>query len=154
MKSHHHFFESAEALSRFGEGLSASLGPGVLALSGELGAGKTTLARGILQGMGASGPFSSPTFVLMKEYPVLLSQRGVERIYHVDSYRVQSAELLSQGFLEWVNDPHGLMLLEWPERVEHLLPPDTLRLALSVEGSGRRLEFLSDDKETFIFPEP
>lgn len=80
-----------------GAGFAREVRPGVVALSGELGAGKTTFSQGILAEMGATGPFTSPTFVLMKQYNLSVPVRGIERIYHVDAYRVGEEDLRARG---------------------------------------------------------
>lgn len=136
--------QSAEELRELGKKFSEGAQPGVIALSGELGAGKTTFAQGFLEGMGACGPFTSPTFVLMKRYDLAVAKRGIERVYHVDAYRVGEEDLRAQGFLEWANDPAGVVLLEWPERAAGLVPRGAVRIFFEVEGEGRKVQTLAD----------
>ncbi len=131
---------SAEELRELGKKFSESARSGAIALSGELGAGKTTFAQGFLKGMGATGPFTSPTFVIMKRYDLPVSRNGIERVYHVDAYRVDEEDLRAQGFLEWTNDPSGIVLLEWPECAPGLVPQDALRISFTIEEEGRRVE--------------
>lgn len=138
--------QSAEELRSLGAGFAREVRPGVVALSGELGAGKTTFSQGILAEMGATGPFTSPTFVLMKQYNLSVPVRGIERIYHVDAYRVGEEDLRAQGFAEWANDPNGLVLLEWPERVPGLVPEIATRISFTVEKTGRRVEWQKDER--------
>lgn len=138
--------QSAEDLRSLGAGFAREVRPGVVALSGELGAGKTTFSQGILAEMGATGPFTSPTFVLMKQYNLSVPVRGIERIYHVDAYRVGEEDLRAQGFAEWANDPNGLVLLEWPERVPGLVPEIATRISFTVEKTGRRVEWQKDER--------
>jgi len=133
--------QSAEELRELGKKFSEKARAGVVALSGELGAGKTTFAHGFLCGMGASGPFTSPTFVIMKRYNLSVPRNGIERVYHVDAYRIDEADLRSQGFVEWANDAKGVVLLEWPERAEGLVPEDSIRIEFSIEGKGRKIDF-------------
>ncbi len=122
---------SAEETQRFGRELANTLVPGtLLCLRGDLGAGKTTLVQGILEGLGAERPFVSPTFVLMKQYDLPLRQTGlseasatgIKRIYHADAYRVQEKDFTEIGFAEWCADQEGLVILEWPERIAEILP--------------------------------
>ena len=138
--------QSAEELRSLGAGFAREVRPGVVALSGELGAGKTTFSQGILAEMGATGPFTSPTFVLMKQYNLSVPVRGIERIYHVDAYRVGEEDLRAQGFAEWASDPNGLVLLEWPERVPGLVPEMAIRISFIVEKTGRRVEWQKDER--------
>lgn len=139
---------SAEEMRALGEAFARTkLQPGVVTLSGELGAGKTTLAQGILRGVGAQGPFTSPTFVLMKRYDLPASCRGIMRVYHVDAYRIGEADLRAQGFVEWAEDASGLVLLEWPERVPGLVPKDALHISCAVEEVGRRVEISPESSD-------
>lgn len=134
------YTQSAEELREVGRKFSKGARPGVVALSGELGAGKTTFAQGVLSGLGATGPFTSPTFVIMKRYDLAIPQNGIARIFHVDAYRVDEEDLRAQGFLEWASDPEGLVLLEWPERAPGLVPDTATRIFFSVEGEGREMK--------------
>lgn len=112
----------------------------LLCLTGELGAGKTTFVQGLLEAVGASKPYISPTFVIMKEYTLPVSTgNGIERIYHVDAYRVTAQELADLGFAEWCQDVHGMVLLEWPERVAEIVPSQREVLAFSHISETERL---------------
>lgn len=104
--------------------------PSVVHLSGELGAGKTTLVRGMLAEMGVTEGVRSPTFTLMQVY-------GTEPpILHVDLYRVKSYQGLG---LEDYLDSH-LLLIEWPDRAEGLLPADEVwKIQIDFAGEGRRV---------------
>jgi tRNA threonylcarbamoyladenosine biosynthesis protein TsaE len=118
-----------------GAKLAALIRPGdVIALSGELGAGKTTLARGLLAGLGLEGEAPSPSFALVIAYapPELRLP-----LWHVDLYRVDdSAEIEELGLDDARADT--ALLIEWPERMGTALWPDTLRLHLSIEPDGAR----------------
>ncbi len=95
----------------------------LLCLTGDLGAGKTTFVQGFLEAVGAARPYTSPTFVIMKQYDLpVATATAVKRVYHVDAYRIEAKELAELGFSEWCQDPEGVVLLEWPERVAELLP--------------------------------
>jgi tRNA threonylcarbamoyladenosine biosynthesis protein TsaE len=105
-----------------------------VALSGNLGSGKTTLTRGILRGLGYQGKVKSPTYTLVELYN--LSKLN---LYHFDFYRFNDPqEWLDAGFREHF-EPHNVCLVEWPERVRDLLPVPDLRISLSVEDDGRRI---------------
>ena len=124
----------------FGAALAPHLQPGmVVYLSGELGAGKTTLARGILRGLGHSGRVKSPSFALVEPYK--LSRLY---LYHFDFYRfTDPRELGEAGFRECFN-PESVCLVEWPEKAAGALPPADLKIGMKVAGSGRQVEVQAD----------
>lgn len=122
-----------EALaSRMARALSPPQGaPVVLYLSGELGAGKTTFARGFLGGLGVHGPVRSPTYTLLELYAA-----GAFTVVHLDLYRLnQSAEIEGLGLREWARPEH-VWLIEWPERGAGRLPPADITLVFSVGAQG------------------
>jgi tRNA threonylcarbamoyladenosine biosynthesis protein TsaE len=124
----------------FGQKLAKELHPGVsLCLSGDLGAGKTTLTQGILEGLGALGPYTSPTFVIMKEYSLPVpTETGVSRVYHIDAYRIETKDIEHLGFEEWCSDPKGLVILEWPERVPEVLPEKRIDIHIVQKNETER----------------
>ncbi|MGB2791672.1 MAG: tRNA (adenosine(37)-N6)-threonylcarbamoyltransferase complex ATPase subunit type 1 TsaE [Candidatus Moraniibacteriota bacterium] len=138
--------QSAEELRELGAKFAQEVHPGVVALSGDLGAGKTTFAQGFLTGMGATRPFTSPTFVIMKQYDLPVPMRGIECVYHVDAYRISEEELCAQGFAEWAHNPLGVVLLEWPERAPGLVPEKAIWISFTVEKEGRRIEWQKGDE--------
>ncbi len=101
-------------------------------LEGELGAGKSTLARAFIRAAGHSGPVPSPTYTLVEPYNL-----PVGCIYHVDLYRVSSEEELQFLGLGELDD--GCRLIEWPERVPALRNQADLCISLQYDGAGRRL---------------
>lgn len=109
--------------------------PGMyVALSGDLGSGKTTLTRGILRGLGYPGKVKSPTYTLVELYN--LSKLD---LYHFDFYRFNDPlEWQEAGFRDYF-EPRNVCLVEWPERAHDLLPQPDLKISLSVEGNGRRI---------------
>jgi tRNA threonylcarbamoyladenosine biosynthesis protein TsaE len=111
-----------------------------VALRGDLGAGKTAFSSGVLAALGAVGPFPSPTFVIMHRYDLpVASEQGIRRIYHIDAYRINDPDELSRlGFEEWITDPEGLVLIEWPERVESLLPKNTITISIETVSETER----------------
>ncbi len=130
---------STEEMRCFGAQCAKNAHHGVIALSGDLGAGKTTFSQGFLAGIGATGSFTSPTFVVMKQYDITQTKNGIERVYHVDAYRVDEDSLIALGFGEWLSDVHGLVLLEWPERVSQLIPRDAMRISFVIEENVRKV---------------
>ncbi|NTW13833.1 MAG: tRNA (adenosine(37)-N6)-threonylcarbamoyltransferase complex ATPase subunit type 1 TsaE [Candidatus Moranbacteria bacterium] len=118
----------------------------VVALRGGLGAGKTAFSSGVLAALGAPGPFQSPTFVIMHRYDLSeSSSQGILRVYHIDAYRIHDPDDLARlGFEEWITDPEGIVLLEWPERVESILPEDIVEVSLEwVSETERRITWKS-----------
>lgn len=109
----------------------------VIALSGELGAGKTCLVRGLARGLGIERPVASPTFVLINEH------RGRLMLYHVDLYRIGDvAETLEIGIEELLPAEDGVTAIEWAERIESLLPPGTIRIGIEAPAPDlRRFRF-------------
>jgi tRNA threonylcarbamoyladenosine biosynthesis protein TsaE len=118
-----------EQTASAGETLGHTLGAGdVVALYGELGAGKTCFLQGLVRGLGVTTQATSPTFVLVNEY------RGRLPVHHVDAYRTASlAELMDLGLLDLFGGD-GVTLLEWADRAEPLLPTRAIRVR--IEGLG------------------
>ena len=127
---------SAEDTAAFGAALAKLLRPGdVIALFGALGAGKTTLARGILFGLGHRGDVASPTFPIVQAYDPPDTRLPV---WHVDLYRIEHAGELDELGLDEAREDK-VLLIEWPERLPALWP-GTLQLRLGAgEGGGRAL---------------
>ena len=119
----------------FGARLAGLLSVGdVVALFGDLGAGKTTLSRGVLHGLGFEGEVASPTFPIVQVYDppdVRLP------LWHVDLYRIEAMEELEELALDEAKGA-GALLIEWPERLGAALWPDSLRLHLSIADRGER----------------
>jgi tRNA threonylcarbamoyladenosine biosynthesis protein TsaE len=128
---------SEEETIAFGERLAAGLPRrAVVLLIGELGAGKTTLAKGIVKGLGAADPdeVSSPTFTLIHEYG------AARKVYHVDMYRLESAREADALGLEEIFDREAVVLVEWGERFPRLMPAQRIEIRLDTDGdTGREL---------------
>jgi tRNA threonylcarbamoyladenosine biosynthesis protein TsaE len=110
----------------------------VVLLHGDLGAGKTTLAKGIAAALGIDAVVSSPSFTLVNDYDADPTSK-VRRLFHLDLYRLRGEdELDSIGFADFVSAPDGVTLVEWPERALGLLPDRYLLIELMSAGADRR----------------
>ena len=128
--------EGPDETHAIGRRIGAAAGPGtVLALTGELGAGKTQLAKGVAEGLGVTSVVNSPTFVLMNEHV------GRLRLYHVDAYRLADAEEASAAGLLDERQADGVTVVEWADRLDGWLPPERLEIHLETppDAPMRRL---------------
>ncbi|MFQ5487983.1 MAG: tRNA (adenosine(37)-N6)-threonylcarbamoyltransferase complex ATPase subunit type 1 TsaE [Gammaproteobacteria bacterium] len=126
---------SAQAMEALGASLAACLEGGELIyLQGPLGAGKTTLVRGLLRALEHEGPVKSPTYTLVESY-----ETAHLRLHHFDLYRLTDPEELEYLGVRDFFAAAAVCLVEWPERGAGLLPPPDLELLLEYEGEGRRV---------------
>lgn len=126
---------SPEETERLGERIGRALEPGiVVALIGELGAGKTTLTKGIARGLDVPDLVHSPTFTLIHEH------KGRLPVYHFDLYRLDTIEQIEDlGHEDYFHGP-GVTIVEWAEKIESLLPDDHLEIRISGEDEARAFE--------------
>jgi tRNA threonylcarbamoyladenosine biosynthesis protein TsaE len=124
---------SAEETEAAGERLGRTLQPGaVVALTGELGAGKTCFVQGLVRGLGSPVRATSPTFVLVNQY------QGRVLVHHVDAYRTESmTELMDLGLLDLMGGD-DVTLIEWAGKLEPLLPTDAIRVHIAGVGDEPR----------------
>ncbi len=134
-----------EATRAFGRALGLALrdhsgGPLVVAIRGDLGAGKTTLVGGLLNGIGVPGVVRSPTYTLIEPYEV-----GERRFYHLDLYRLADPREVEALGLRDLLSPQSVLLIEWPERGAGFIPAADLSLDLSYgePGQGRTIDLAS-----------
>jgi tRNA threonylcarbamoyladenosine biosynthesis protein TsaE len=126
-----------------GKALGSHLQDGdVVLLHGDLGAGKTTLAKGVASALGVDDVVSSPSFSLVNEYDT--ERPAVSRLFHLDLYRLRDeGDLASIGFDDLVASADGVMLVEWPERAVTALPERFLLIEIETTGSdNRHLRFI------------
>ena len=144
MAGHHNLLQRNLATESDTTAFGAQLAPlmqggMVICLSGELGAGKTTLVRGLLRAMGISGRVKSPTYTLVEPYVV-----SKLYLYHFDFYRFsRSDEWVDAGFREYFNRD-SVCLVEWPEKAGGQLPAPDLGIVMEVNGNGRRITVSAD----------
>ncbi|MEN8255564.1 MAG: tRNA (adenosine(37)-N6)-threonylcarbamoyltransferase complex ATPase subunit type 1 TsaE [Verrucomicrobiota bacterium] len=113
--------------------LAGELVPGtVIALHGDLGAGKTCLVQGLAAALGIDEPITSPTYTLIGEYV------GLVPLHHIDLYRISGPEEALGLGLEEYFDAGGITAIEWAERAEGLLPPDLLHIQITADETGTR----------------
>ena len=125
---------SPEETQAVGEELGRALGPGaVVAMIGELGAGKTCFLQGLARGVGVPGPVTSPTFVLVNRY------QGRLPVHHLDAYRTDTlSELLDLGLDELIHGD-GVTVIEWADKLRPLLPAHTITVTISGLGDEPRV---------------
>jgi len=125
--------QSEDETLALGQKLASELPPkAVILLIGELGAGKTTLAKGIVKGLGAARPeeVSSPTFTLVHEYG--------RSVYHIDLYRLDSAKQVATIGLDEILERPATVLIEWGERFPRLMPDQRIEIRLRATGENSR----------------
>ena len=125
----------AERLARAFEQSTNAPQRSLVTLEGDLGAGKTTLARGILRGLGFEGHVKSPTYPIVELYEFARS-----RVYHLDFYRIRDARELDFIGLDELLDERAIMLVEWPQRAQGRLPRADVEIRIRRQDAGRIVE--------------
>jgi tRNA threonylcarbamoyladenosine biosynthesis protein TsaE len=135
----------------------------ILCLSGDLGAGKTTFTQGLLEALGAEGPYTSPTFNIIKEYRIENLEFGmgtknkesinygfkiqnskfkILHVYHIDAYRINADDLRELGFLDFAGKPNTVTIIEWPENIKDIIPDNALWLKFKwIDENKRKITF-------------
>jgi tRNA threonylcarbamoyladenosine biosynthesis protein TsaE len=130
------YVEGEPAMLDYGAALAETLPARALVfLEGDLGMGKTTLARGILRGLGFTGRVKSPTYTLIEPY--VFSDK---RVYHLDFYRIKDPRELEYIGLEEILDEDAVLLIEWPERAAGMLPDADVVIRIRRKDAGRIVE--------------
>ena len=163
---------NTEQTRKIGEMLAKELKGGeIICLEGELGSGKTTFAQGILKGLKVEGPYTSPTFVIMKHYkkeipnsksqipnksenyklPAYRTGRQItnyklQNIYHIDAYRVNSVDILELGWEEIVKNKNNVIIIEWADRIKKIIPDDAIWMKFEWMDKDKRRIAISNKK--------
>lgn len=117
----------------------------VIALSGDLGAGKTTLVQALAKQLKIAETITSPTYVVMKKYEVPQSEATARptrftNLVHIDAYRIEDVdEMRVLRFAELLQEKGTIMCIEWPEHIAPLIPTDAIRVAIAIAGEGRTI---------------
>ena len=137
----HSLLEFGAEAARFAQSLSPRAGEAtVVALSGDVGAGKTTFVQAAAEALGVREIVASPKFVIMQKYE--LPQGPFVRLIHIDAYRLkETRELEVLGWRELIADPGNLVFIEWPEQVPGALPSSCRKVTLSGDGDMRRITY-------------
>jgi len=126
---------SSDAMQEFGERVGAKLHGGeVLELVGDVGAGKTTFVRGLARGMGVDEVVQSPSFTISRVYDA----SDDRRLIHYDFYRLDDAGIMRDELADAMKDPLAVIVIEWAEAVESVLPHDRLVLKITSTGDEQR----------------
>ena len=111
----------------------------VLALTGNLGAGKTIFTKGLAAGLGVKEIITSPTFVVMKVYSTPKSIKAINNFVHIDCYRVGRPEAIEAiGATEYFNRLDSIVLVEWAEKIKKILPKKSIRIEISIAKNNQR----------------
>lgn len=118
----------------------------IISLSGDLGAGKTTITKEIAKQLGIKENVISPTFVIMKIYKLESSSKHYsifKKLIHIDAYRIEDAkEFINFNWEEIISDTENLVVLEWPEKIKNIIPKNAINISLShVNEDTREIEF-------------
>ncbi len=142
--------KSPEETQNLGRKIAASVTSGVYALSGQLGAGKTTFVQGFADGLGITQRIISPTFILMRSYDVNpQSKDNIKHFYHADLYRIDDnleEEIKNLGLPQIWSDKNSVVLIEWAEKIKNLLPQKTVWINFEYEGDDIRKIITDLDK--------
>lgn len=149
--------KNSEETQKLGLILAKKLRGGkIIALQGELGSGKTTFSQGFLGELKIKGPYTSPTFVLLKHYRKIKSQKPkvkilskkqkvlkseIQNIYHIDAYRINSKNILNLGWEEIIADKNNVIIVEWADRIKKIIPECALWIKFEwVDNNTRKIK--------------
>lgn len=129
IKDKRHLHSAAKQLLKYSENIR------LFAFYGAMGAGKTTIIKAVCESLGATDIVSSPTFTLVNEYKT----QNDESIFHIDFYRIKKQEEVFDSGIEEYLTGDSYCFMEWPELVEEILPPETVKVKISVDKNEQRI---------------
>lgn len=134
---------SSEATEAIGRKIGQNIRGGeIIELISDLGGGKTTITRGIAAGMGSKDKVSSPTFTITKEY-----EAGKLRIAHYDFYRLSDPGILTHELAEVMHDPKVVIIIEWADIVQNILPNKKITISITTKGETDRIITITATKQ-------
>ena len=121
-----------------GQKISKDLkGNAIIGLIGDLGAGKTVFSQGFANGLGVKKTVNSPTFVLMKIYPI--KHKTLKNLVHIDAYRIKNGQdIINIGAEEYFNRPDTITIIEWADKIKKILPPKTKIIKIEILDKNKR----------------
>lgn len=132
-------FASEQEMLEFGKKIGRELeSPAVIELIGDVGAGKTTLARGIAEGLGVAEPVTSPSFTIVKRYSFLNKNNQERYLAHYDFYRLPDPGIMSEDLSESISDENTITLVEWANTVSDILPSARTIIKITLNEDGSR----------------
>ena len=132
-------FASEQEMLEFGKKIGRELeSPAVIELIGDVGAGKTTLARGIAEGLGVAEPVTSPSFTIVKRYSFLNKNNQERYLAHYDFYRLPDPGIMSEDLSESISDENTITLVEWANTVSDILPSARMIIKITLNEDGSR----------------
>jgi len=132
---------SFEETQELGKSFAKTLKGGeVLALYGDLGSGKTTFMQGLAKGLGIEKKIISPTFIIMRTYRREAAQEiRIRNLYHIDLYRINGEQdVEGLGLLELLGQPENIVAIEWPDKIENMLPEKRINIYFEYAGDDKR----------------
>ena len=137
--------KNEEMTRRIGEEIGHSSKGCVIAFYGDLGAGKTTMTKGIAKGLSIEDMISSPTFAILHSY-----ESGRLPLHHLDCYRIEDEDEMEEIGLDDCIYGGGITVIEWAENIEGLLPDDTVSIVISTDGESKRTISIDDPKGVLL----
>lgn len=128
--------DSEQEMLELGKKLASDVkAPSIIELVGDVGAGKTTLVRGLAEGLGVKEPITSPSFTISKAYAL----SDEKQLIHYDFYRLSDPGLMAEDLAENLSNPNNIIVIEWGESIADLLPENHMKIIIEYTDDGRRV---------------